>query len=170
RLQVDVARGLRGQADLRPNPTVSFSQQEEPAGSDRETRIEVQWPLDLFRKTGRVGVADREIDVARQAAVDQERTLTAAVRLAYGEAAAAARALGVIDDLLAATTRMRDLVTARVDEGAAPSLERDMLRVEVIRLQSERFLKTGDVERLLLALKRLLGVPADAPMRLREPL
>ena len=67
RAQVDITRGLREQAALRPNPSLSFSQQQEPGGADNQTRVEVQWPLDLFRKTGRIGVADREVDVAQVA-------------------------------------------------------------------------------------------------------
>src|SRR5438093_13351167 len=34
RTETDVARGMRVQAALRPNPTVSFVRQEEPAGPD----------------------------------------------------------------------------------------------------------------------------------------
>src|SRR6187551_417385 len=64
RARVDVTRGLREQAGLRPNPSVSFFQQQEPAGTDRQTRLELQWPLDLFRKAGRTAVADREIEMA----------------------------------------------------------------------------------------------------------
>ena len=78
---------MRQQADLRPNPMVSFSQQEEPSGPDRQTRIELSWPLDLFRKTGRVGVAEREIDAARFAVADRERLLAADVRMKYGDVA-----------------------------------------------------------------------------------
>ena len=33
-------------------------------GSDNQTRIELQWPLDLFRKPGRIAVTDREIEDA----------------------------------------------------------------------------------------------------------
>ena len=84
RAQIDMTRGLREQAALRPNPSLSFSQQQEPGGADNQTRVEVQWPLDLFRKTGRTGVANREVDVAQHAVADRERRLTADVRLAYG--------------------------------------------------------------------------------------
>ena len=41
------------QSGAHPNPMVSFMQQMEPGGTDSQTRIELQWPLDLFRKTGR---------------------------------------------------------------------------------------------------------------------
>ena len=129
RTGVDVARGMRQQAELQPNPMVSFSQQEEPSGPDRQTRVELSWPLDLFRKAGRVGVAEREIDAARFVIADRERLLAADVRTKYGDAAAAARELSVLDDLFAAASKQHALVAARVEQGATPPLERDMLRV-----------------------------------------
>src|SRR5262245_8854517 len=170
RAQVDVTRGLREQAALRPNPAVSFSQQQEPSGSDNQTRLDLQWPLDLFRKSGRVGVADREIEVAQHAAANRERTLAADVRLKYGEVMAAVRALSVTEQLLAASSRQRTLITSRVEQGAAPPLDRDMLRVDVQRLEADRLLQAGSADRQLVELKRLLGMPADAPLRLRESL
>ncbi|HJZ74011.1 MAG TPA: TolC family protein [Vicinamibacterales bacterium] len=170
RAQVDVTRGLREQAALRPNPAVSFFQQQEPSGSDNQTRIELQWPLDLFRKSGRVGVADREIEVAQHAAANRERALAADVRMKYGEVMAAVRALSVTEQLVAATSRQRTLITSRVEQGAAPPLDRDMLRVEVQRLEADRLLQAGVADRQLVELKRLLGMPADAPLRLREPI
>ncbi|HKT79996.1 MAG TPA: TolC family protein, partial [Vicinamibacterales bacterium] len=170
RSQIDVTRGLREQAGLRPNPAVSFSQQEEPSGTDNQTRVEVQWPLDLFRKTGRVGVADREIDVARHAVANRERTLAADVRLKYGEVAAAVRTLTVTGQLLAATSRQLTLIASRVEQGGAPPLDRDMLRVEVQRLEADRRIQAGAVERQLVELKRLLGMPPDAPVTVRDSL
>jgi cobalt-zinc-cadmium efflux system outer membrane protein len=170
RAEIDVTRGLREQAGLHPNPALSFSQQQEPSGSDHQTRIELQWPLDLFRKTGRVGVADREIEVAQHVAANRERTLAADVRMKYGEVVAAVRALSVTEQVLAATSRQRTLIASRVEQGAAPPLDRDMLRVEVQRLEADRLLQAGVADRLLVELKRLLGMPADTALRLREPL
>jgi cobalt-zinc-cadmium efflux system outer membrane protein len=170
RAQIDITRGLREQAALRPNPSLSFAQQEEPGGADNQTRVEVQWPLDLFRKTGRVGVADREVDVAQHAAADRERTLAADVRLAYGQVAAAVRTVTVTDQLLEATSRQLTLIASRVEQGATPPLDRDMVRVEDQRLQAERSLQVGAVERRLVELKRLLGMPPDASLTLRTGL
>src|SRR5262245_28500511 len=141
RAQIDMARGLREQAGLRPNPSLSFLQQQEPGGTDNQTRVELQWPLDLFRKTGRVEVADREVDVAQHATADRERTLVADVRLRYGEAAAAVRTLTVTEQLLAATRQQLTLISSRVEQGAIPPLDRDMVRVEVQRLEAERSLQ-----------------------------
>ena len=168
RAQVDVSRGLQAQAGRRPNPSLSFSQLEEPAGTDNQTRVEIQWPLDLFRKQGRVAVADREVDAAQHAATDRERLLAAGVRMKYGEVVTAVRALSITEDLLTANTRQRDLVAARVEQGATPALDRDRLRVEVQRLQAERLVQVGNVERRLVELRRLLGLPPDAALSLRD--
>lgn len=170
RSQIDVTRGVREQAGLRPHPAVSFSQQQEPSGSDNQTRIELQWPLDLFRKPGRVAVADREIEVAEHATANRERTLAADVRMRYGDVMAAVRTLSVTEQLLAATSRQRTLITGRVEQGAAPPIDRDMLRVEVQRLEADRLIQVGTVERRLVELKRVLGIPPDASVMLRESL
>ena len=170
RSQIDVTRGFREQAALRPNPAVSFSQQQEPAGADNQTRIELQWPLDLFRKTGRLGVADREIEVARHATANRERTLAAEVRVKYGEVVVAVRTLTVTEQLLAATSRQRALIASRVEQGAAPPLDRDMVRVEAQRLEADRLIQIGIVDRQLVDLKRLMGLSPGTPVVLRESL
>jgi cobalt-zinc-cadmium efflux system outer membrane protein len=170
RSEVDVARGMRVQAGLGSNPTISFSQQEEPAGRDNQTHLEVVWPLDLFRKPGRVGLADREIEASTHVVADRERVLAAEVRSKYGDVAVAIRELAVLDDLFKAASTQQALVAARVDEGGAPPLERDMLKVEVHRLDSDRLLQSGAVERAMIELKRLLGITPDAPLTIRDDL
>ncbi len=170
RAQVEVARGLQAQAGLHPNPSLSFSQQQEPAGTDNQTRVEMQWPLDLFRKSGRVAVADREVDAAQHATADRARLLAGRVRMKYGEVVTAVRTLSITEELVAATTRQRTLVAARVEQGATPPLDRDMLRVEGQRLEAERLVQAGSVERRLVELKRLLGLPPDAVLSLRDSL
>ena len=94
RSQIDVAQGARSQASLRPNPSLSFEQREEPGGTDNLTTVAVEWPLDLFRRDGRVAVADREVATAQLAVADRERLLAADVRTRYGDVLAAIRDLG----------------------------------------------------------------------------
>jgi cobalt-zinc-cadmium efflux system outer membrane protein len=170
RAEIDVARGSRAQAALKPNPTVTFTQLTEPAGTDAQTRVDVQWPLDLFRKTGRVNVADREVEATKAATADRERLLIADVRMKVGEVLAAVRELSVADELVAVTSRQHALMTARAEEGAIPPLERDMVRVELQRLEADRMLQAGHAEHALIELKQLLGLRADAPFTLREDL
>ena len=170
RADVDAARGMRLQAGLRPNPTASFERREEPSGTDNQTMVGVEWPLDLFRRTGRVQVAERELEAAQLTAADRERLLASEVRMRYGEAAAAARDVAVADDLVTAVRRQFDLLRSRVDAGAAPPLERDLLDVELQRLESERLLALGRADAAMAELKRWLGLGPDSPLALRETL
>src|SRR5678816_2697154 len=141
RSQIDVARGVRTQSSLRPNPSVSFERREEPQGADNQTMVSLEWPLDLFRRDARVAVAHRQVAAAELAVADRRRLLIAAVRARYGEVLAALRDLGLFDDLVAASERQHDLLRARVDEGATAPLDRDLVTVELRRLESERVLQ-----------------------------
>jgi cobalt-zinc-cadmium efflux system outer membrane protein len=170
RADVDVARGMSAQAALKPNPTVTFAQLTEPAGTDAQTRVDVEWPLDLFRKAGRVNVADREVESTKAATADLQRLLIADVRMKFGEVLAAVRELAVTDELVAVTSRQHALMSERADAGAIPPLERDMVRVELQRLEADRILQAGHAEHALIELKRLLGLRADASLTLREDL
>lgn len=170
RSEIEVARGMRLQASLRPNPTVSFEHREEPAGTDRQTAVAIEWPLDLFRRGRRVAVADRELATTQYSIADRERVLSSEVRQRYGDVLAGVRELAILDELVAITRRNHALLRSRVDEGASPPLERDLLDVEVRRLQSERLLQAGRVEAALAELKRVLGMRADATLTVRETL
>jgi outer membrane protein, heavy metal efflux system len=168
--QIDVARGMREQSSLRPNPTVSFERREEPQGKDNQTMVSLEWPLDLFRRDARVTVADRQVSAAELAVADRRRLLIAAVRARYGEVLAALRDLRLFDDLVAASARQHDLLRARVDEGATAPLDRDLVTVELRRLESERLLQTGRVEVALVELKRVLGMQPSAILMVRDTL
>jgi cobalt-zinc-cadmium efflux system outer membrane protein len=170
RADVAVARALRQQAALRPNPTLSFERREEPAGTDNQTMVSVEWPLDLFRKRGRVQTADRELEATQFAATDRERLLAAEVRMHYGAPVAAVRDLAVADEVVAAGRRQFELLRARVQEGATPPLERDLLDVELRRFETERLLAAGRADAALVQLKRLLGMSPEQPLVLRDSL
>lgn len=170
RSEVELARGMRRQAGLRPNPAVSFEQREEPGGTDSQTAVAVTWPLDLFRRAGRVEVADREVEARERAAADRERMLAAEVRARYGRVLAAVRHLAVLDELVAATRRQRDVLRSQVDEGATPAVDRDLMDVELRRLESDRLLLAGEAEVALFELKRALGMQASSPLAVSDTL
>ena len=170
RADVAVAQGLRQQAALRPNPTLAFEHREEPGGTDNQTTISVEWPLDLFRKDGRVLTADRELEVTQFAASDRARVLAADVRMQYGATVAAVRDLVIAGDLVAAVRRQFELLRARVQEGATRPLERDLLDVELQRLETERLLAGGRADAAVVELKRLLGMSPEEPLFLRDSL
>lgn len=170
RTEIDVARGARLQASLRPNPTVSFERREEPAGTDNQTTVGAEWPLDLFRRSRRVAVADRELAAVQLTVEDRERVLAAEVRMRYGELIAAVRESVILDQLVGATRRQHELLHSRVETGAAPPLERDVLEVELRRLESARLLQTARTEEALFELKRILAMPPDAALKVRNTL
>lgn len=170
RADVEVARALRQQAELRPNPLLSVEHRDEPGGTDALTTIGVEWPLDLFRRPGRVQTADQSVAVAQFGAEDRERVLVADVRMQYGAAVAAVRELVVAEELVTAAERQLDLVRARVEVGSTPPLDRDLLDVEVRRLDAARLVAIGRVEVAIVGLKRLLGMPPTEPLLLRDSL
>lgn len=170
RSTVDAARDARLQAGLRRNPSVSFELRGEPAGTDNQTMVNVEWPLDLFRRDGREAVADREMAATELSVADRERLLASEVRARFGDVLAAARDLTLLEELLAVVRRQYDLLRSRVDEGATPPLERDLLDVEQRRLEADRLLQLGRTERAMFELKRMLGVPPGDIVRVRDTL
>jgi cobalt-zinc-cadmium efflux system outer membrane protein len=168
RSQVEVARGTKSQASLRPNPSVSFEWRDEPGGTDHLATVGVQWPLDLFRRGERVAVADREVTVAQLGASDRERLLAAEVRARYGDVLSTIRDLALLDEIVAATQSQFDLLRSRVEQGASPPLERDLLDVELRRMQADRLLQAGRTETAVFELKRALGMQADATLTVRD--
>jgi cobalt-zinc-cadmium efflux system outer membrane protein len=168
RSQVEVTQGTKIQASLRPNPSVSFERRQEPAGTDNLTTVGVEWPLDLFRKGRRIAVADREVATAQLTVADRERLLAADVRTRYGDVLATTRDLALFDEVVATTQKQFDLLRSRVEQGASPRLERDLLDVELRRVQAERLLQTARTETAVFELKRVLGMKADATLTVRD--
>jgi cobalt-zinc-cadmium efflux system outer membrane protein len=170
RTEIEVAQGTQLQASVGPNPTVSFEHRVEPSGTDNLTTIAVEWPLNLFRKDKRVAAADREVTAVQLAVADRERILAAEVRMRYGDVLAAIRDSAFFDELVATTERQHRLLRSRVEEGATPPLERDLLDVDLRRLESDRLLQAGRTEAAVFELKRLLGLEPEAPLRVRDTL
>ena len=168
RTQVEVAQGTKLQASARPNPSVSFERRQEPGGTDHLTTIGVEWPLDLFRRSERLAVADHEVTLAQLSAADRERLLAAEVRARYGDVLATIRDLALLDEIVAVTQNQFELLRSRVEQGASPPLERDLLDVELRRVQADRLLQVGRTETAVFELKRVLGMKAGAPLTVRD--
>ena len=171
RVEVEAARGRLLQAGLRPNPMLDVGFQKTVTGPDHNVMAGVTLPLDLNRRrAGRLGVAERELVLKQAQVAERERMLRAEVRLKAGELLAARRNLGITEALLAANRQALGLVQARVRRGGAPSLDANLMRVEVNRLEATREVLAGQVEVLRLQLGTLLGLEPDAPLSLRGEL
>jgi cobalt-zinc-cadmium efflux system outer membrane protein len=170
RAEIDAAVGRLQQAGLRPNPMLELGGQK-ALSSDNNVTIGLTVPLDLNgRKEGRVGVAERELQMKRAQVRDRERRLAADVRMKAGELLAARRGLAVTDDLLTVNRDALRLVQHRVSQGATPPLDENLLLVEVNRLDATRQMLASRVDIFALQLKALAGMAPDAPLALRGDL
>ena len=170
RTGIEAARGMRQQAALRPNPSVMVERRDVPRGMDAQTMASVEWPLDLARRPGRIAMADAQTRLTELGLADRERRLAADVRSRYGAVVTGAAVLDVLADMAGVTRRQRELTAARVADGAAPSVDRDLLDVELGRLEADVYLQRGRVEASLAALRRLVAIPASSPLRLKDTL
>jgi cobalt-zinc-cadmium efflux system outer membrane protein len=161
---------MQVQAGLRKNLSLSAELRGEPAGTDNQTMLSVEWPLDLFRRQGRLAVAEREVATAELTVADRQRLLASDVRIRFGDVLAAVRDLTVLEQLVAAVHRQHDLLRARVEEGASPPLDRDLVGVEARRLDADRLLQLGRAERAMFDLKRMVGLGSSEALRLKETL
>jgi len=168
RLQVEAASGRVAQARLRPNPSLNISSLKEVSGANNDITIGASLPLELFGRRGRrVEVAARERNLMKDEVADRERQLAAAVRSKYGEALAAIRNLQFVDELLGLNRSSLELTSARVQKGATPQLEEDLVRVEVNRIETLRTEFEARVEIILLELKNLAGMQVGDSLRLK---
>lgn len=162
KLDVEAAQGRVRQAGLRPNPMLDLGGQK-ALGPDNNIMVGVTLPLDLNgRKEGRVGVAQRELEMKRAQLADRERRLRGDLRLKAAEVLAARRNLRTIRDLVETNRRAVEIVGARVREGAVPSLDLSVQLVEANRLEASETLLASRVEILTLQLKTVAGMPADS--------
>ncbi len=171
RAEVDAARGRLLQAGLRPNPMLDLGGQANVSGPDNNVTVGLSIPLDLNgRKAGRVGVAEREIDVKQAQVSERERRLSAEVRLKASDLLAARRNLDFTEELLSTNQKGLGLVRDRVQQGAAPPLDENLVLVEVNRLEASLSILKSRVEVLGLQLRLLAGMPPDEPLSLQGEL
>ena len=168
RSEVEAARELVQQASLRPNPQIDIERKEQINGSDNDTMVGVMLPLELGgRRSARVLVAQRELQLRERLLADKERLLAAEVRAKFGETLGELLKLGFTEDLLSTTDQGYRLVAARVAEGRTAPLEQNMVLVEVNRIRSMRESGEGKVEVAMLELRNLMGMRPEEPLRLR---
>ena len=169
RTAITAAGGQVTQAGLRPNPTFSGSQML-MTGSQHQTLLEVEWPLDLFRRQARVGAAQHEVEATTLSVQDRERLLAALVRGQAGRLLAARRNVDIMNEALGAARRMRELLDSRVTEGETPKLDANIAAVEAGRLEVDLALAQADADGSIIELKALVGLRPEEPLNLRDSL
>lgn len=170
RQRVAEAQGLLRQAGLYVNPTIQTSYGTGSlTGSSGERQFQAAYNH-VFQLGGK---RQRRIEVARIGAelasleiAERERQLRGDVRSRFGDALAAIRNLEIVGDLLNLTRQTFNITKARVQVGEAATVEQGLLQVEVNRLASDRRLFENQVERAVLDIKPLAGLPLDENLRL----
>jgi outer membrane protein, heavy metal efflux system len=168
RQQVAMAKGDVTQARLRQNPSLTLGGLKEVNGGDNGINVSGSLPLELFgRRAHRTEVAENKEEATQQSVADQERLLARDVRMRFGQALASIRDLMFVEQLLQVNRDFLRLMEDRVREGAAPSLDADETRVEVLRIETSRTDYQAKAEVALLALKEAVGVDPEEPIRLK---
>jgi outer membrane protein, heavy metal efflux system len=171
RKELEAARALVKQAALRANPTIDLERKQQLNGSDDDTMVGGTLPLELGgRRSARVAVAQRELEMKERLLADRKRLLAAEVKMKFGQALGEMLKLAFTENLLTTTDRGYRLVAARVTEGRTAPLEQNMVLVEVNRIRSVRETGEGKVQISLLELRNLIGMTPEEPLRLRGDL
>jgi cobalt-zinc-cadmium efflux system outer membrane protein len=139
-------------------------------GAQHQTLVEVEWPLDLFRRPARIGTAQHTVEATTLSVQDRERLLAASVREQAGRLLAARRNVEIITEGLTAARRMRELLDSRVTEGEIPKLEANIAAVEAGRIEADLTLAQADADASAIELKALAGLRPNEPLVLRESL
>ena len=166
--QVEAARGGLTQARLRANPSAELSGSKEVGGPQNTLLLGGSLPLELYhRRERRMEVAAGGIRTADFERMERERQVRGEVEAKFGEVLAALRNLRVIEDLLKLNQDALGLTQARADQGAAPPLDANLLRVEVNRIDSRRVDFEATLGVSVLELKSLIGMKAEEQLQLR---
>ena len=171
RMEAQAGEELIRQARLWANPSLEVSGTEQINGADKSLMVEGSLPLELGgRRSARRRVAERELEIRRQALAERERQLAAEVRAKFGETLAAAMKLKFTEDILVMAEQNVQLVSARVFEGRRPPLELNMETVELNRIRATRETNEGAVEIRMFELRNMAGMTPEEPLRLRGDL
>jgi cobalt-zinc-cadmium efflux system outer membrane protein len=168
--RVREAEALLRQAGLRPAPTLGAE-----AGSTRllgnpdaqEYSLEYGQTIETGNKRSkRIGVAQLGLELVKAEAEERKRQLALEVRERVADFLNAARRLEVLAELRRINSETLRLLAARVKEGDAAPLEKQLLEAEVNRSEAERITTEARLAGAMLQLKRLGAIQAgDAAPR-----
>ncbi len=165
--RVAEAQGLLRQAGVRPNPTIEIQQS---TGRPLGTRGEGEFSSGYFhtfetfgKRTKRLDVARKGVDLAEADVAERARQLAFEVKTRYAEALAEERKLEILQRLLEVNRQSYRIAAARVEEGDAAPLERQLVLADLHRIEAQRAAFSGRAQRALLELKRSVGLgPSDS--------
>lgn len=174
RQRLPEAQGLLRQAGAKPAPTLEVSGTTgRPLGTVGEEQYNATYNY-IFETGGkrarRIDVAQTGLSVAQLEFDDRKRELSFELAGLYADAVAESNRLDRLDRLIALNQESIRLTEARIREGDAAPLERQLLAVDLNRAQATRTLAEGRRDALLLQIRQLIGMPANEPLQLDRSL
>lgn len=164
------ARGMLRQAAVRPSSTIEI---DGAVGKLLGSPGESEYSAGISRTIETGGKRGRRMDVARigvEIALaelrDRERQIRFEIQSRYSEAAAAKERIATVDKILELNRESLRLTDARVEKGDAAPLERQLLSVELKRIEAQRAAMQGKRTAALLELKRIAGLSPDESMEI----
>jgi cobalt-zinc-cadmium efflux system outer membrane protein len=172
RKEAEAGEALIRQARLRPNPSLEVSGTRQIGGmGDNSLMVQGALPLELGgRRAARINVAEKELEIRRQALAERERQLAAEVRAKFGESLAAILKLKFSEDILAMAEENVQIVSGKVLEGRTPPLEQSQEIVELNRIRANQEIIEGTVEVRFFELRNLVGMEPTEPLTLKGDL
>lgn len=162
RAQIGVSAGRLWQAELYPNPTVSFGAENIPTRNTSlgrsENTVSITQPIILGgRRRAAIDAADDERlrDILRLD--DVRRQVLGEVRATVLQLVFVDEAQRIEDDLIRLAQQTHAIATDRFSEGAAPESESLRSRVELERLRLSRRIRTQECDRAAARLRTLIG-------------
>ncbi|MEZ5399449.1 MAG: TolC family protein [Bryobacteraceae bacterium] len=168
---IEAAKGEALQAGLRANPRLEIGGMKGATGPMNSSMLGASLPLELYhRRDRRVDVARSLVDVSELQQAERERQLRLQVETKFGEILALYRDLRFTTQLLAVNREALRLTEARGRQGTAPTLDGDLLRVEVNRIEAMKSGVEMKVGVAMLELKSLAGLEPEDPLQLKGSL
>ena len=171
RQEIPIARGqLRQATTLRFNPEVAAAAPGvASSGSIGEYDVSLTQELEWAGQRGlRSGAARLGLDRATSSVRNANRLTLGDVSLAFFEALAAQRRLAVVTTVTELNQRLLEATRAQLREGEISSLESNLAEIEFGRAKAAVLATRRMANSTALELKRLLGMPLDQPIALRD--
>ena len=174
RQNIIISQGRIVQAGLRPNPSINYDATSDRAfGAEGEGSFGISYlhPIELGgKRSKRREVARLELERAKAELAFREWQLQADIKSQFAEALATAENLRAFDQLLQLNERTHQVTEVRLRQGDVPTLDVNLVRVEVNRLRAQVLQLENRVRAALFLLKTLVGLNIEDPLKLRGEL
>lgn len=174
RFEIQKAKARLQQSGLWPNPGFEFEGISDFAFANEGQGAFALGLSQLFPLTGRLGLSRQvkriEVAEAMREIRNRERLLIAQVQQAYVEVVATHQQASRLADMKKNVAATRDLAEKRLAAGQGSAAEPALVLVEETSLMREEQMAKMTAELKLTELRGLLGLEANAPLRLTESL